>query len=219
MAQRAREKSLNRAHSCERKMRDVVRDTLRDAREFFTKEMPQFNMRQNKFNSFDLSIKTSALAREYAVPAVSHNLIVQENPTRSNVLPRIKIRYAIIIITDRNTHETGLLRIASPNFCVASLRRSRTILVSSLMNGCSRGPGRGSSSRASLRVSFRASPSACRQPLSQCGIPLLRSGISSDVTYFGSVAATCIASSRASAPNSGFLATKSVSRRAGPSRR
>lgn len=118
-------------------MNAVMPDAMCEMDYFIPQERGDIDMRKNEFNVLNILIETCT---EWGEEAHSMFRLVSRERKKSSEEYECdenedKIRHGDWRAERRAKRPT---RMRSPNFCVASFKRSHTVLLSSLMNDCSR---------------------------------------------------------------------------------
>ena len=133
----AREQALHRPHNHERGVDEIVPDATGEVAYLIAQEHAEINVFDDELYARDCGIETRPTRSVYTRPAA--RLVTREYKKADEERERDEEEDEICHGYERAESRANLLTsVRSPNFCVASLRRSRTVLLSSLINGWSR---------------------------------------------------------------------------------
>lgn len=137
MPDKACQKAFDGAYALQRQVRDLVPDAVRGAIHLRTEECAEVDVLQDEFAARDIPIETGALWFEE--PRAAARLISRKCEETGKECERDEDEKEICHDNQRTERRAKrLISMRSPNFCVASFKRSRTVLLASLTNGCSR---------------------------------------------------------------------------------
>ncbi len=136
MAYEAGEQPFDSAYCLEREVSDRMPDLVQRPGELLSRERHQIDMRHDELDTFYVLIERVALRREEARTAPRFVSRQHDEPYEKGEQDeyRDKTRHGYERVERRAKRESST---RSPNFCVASFKRFCTVLLSSLMNGCS----------------------------------------------------------------------------------
>lgn len=137
MPDEARKQTLGGAYHLKREMCDVMAHAADDTTHFVSRECAKVNMLQNELDTLDIAVKARTL---FGKKAYAATYFIFDEREKSGEKRKCNKDEDEIHHDDYRTERRAkrLISTRSPNFCVASSKRLRTVLLSSLMNGCSR---------------------------------------------------------------------------------
>lgn len=132
----AREESLSGAHCLKREVGDVVAHPCNETAHFVARKCGEVHVFEDELDVLNSLVNSCALIREETHSVA--RLVFREREKADEQDERNEDEDERCHGYERTERRTKrLISMRSPNFCVASSRRLRTVLVSSLMNSCS----------------------------------------------------------------------------------